>query len=89
MKKESKPEIEINIFNDFIDWLRELGPAAIKERIASIATEYPLAVLEGQTEERKYPDAPRNLRFLQEFLFQLYCLEIEMEPEKDLTLTHN
>jgi hypothetical protein len=83
MKKKPKPEIEINIFNDFIDWLREQGPAAIKERIASIAQEYPLAVLEGQTEERAYPDAPRNLRFLQEFLFQLYCLESELEPKKN------
>lgn len=82
MAIKPKPEIEINIFNDFTDWLKELGPAAIKERIASIAQEYPLAVLEGQTESRTYPDAPRNLRFLQEFLFQLYCLEIEMEPKK-------
>lgn len=82
MKKEPKQEIEINIFNDFIDWLRELGPAAIKERIASIAQEYPLAVIEGIAENRTYPDAPRNLRFLQEFLFQLYCLECELEPPK-------
>lgn len=81
MKKEPKQEFEINIFNDFIDWLRELGPAAIKERIASIAQEYPLAVIEGIAESRTYPDAGKNLRFIQEFLFQLDCLEIEMEPK--------
>lgn len=85
MKPKPKQQVEINIYSDFLDWLRELGPAAIKERIASIAQEYPLAVIEGQTEERTYPDAPRNLRFLQEFLFQLYCLECELEPKKSKT----
>jgi hypothetical protein len=80
-----KPKIEVNIYNDFLDWLRELGPAAIKERISSIATEYPLAVIEGIAENRTYPDAGKNLRFIQEFLFQLYCLESELEPQKSKT----
>jgi len=45
----------------------------LKVRLESIAREYSLAVIESTEEGNRYPEASDNVRFLNEFLFDIFC----------------
>ncbi len=66
-------------FSEFNDYINEITPQCLAERIDSIQIEYSLAVVEGHEAGNKYPDAARNLRFLHELRFQADCLVDDSE----------
>lgn len=45
----------------------------LRARLESIAREYSLAVIESTEEGNRYPEASDNVRFLNEFIFDISC----------------
>lgn len=60
--------------NILIQLDNDLTNEQLKSKLESVAREYSLAVVEGLETGRKYPDASDNLRFLNDFIFDLECI---------------
>ena len=55
----------------------------LRSRLESIVREYSLAVIESTEEGNRYPEASDNLRFLNEFVFDISCaIEDRKKPVK-------
>lgn len=46
---------------------------ALRAKLESIAREYSLAVIESTEAGNQYPEASDNVRFLNEFIFDISC----------------
>ena len=57
--------------------------AYLRSRFESITREYSLSVVEGIENGKDYPEASENIRFLNDFLFNISCA---MEDNKSETL---
>lgn len=75
-------EITLNIEPD-------LSLEELKEKFESITREYSLAVIEGSEEGREYPDAPDNIRFLNDLIFETVWAIGEREAHKPKTVPAN
>jgi len=62
----------------------DLTHEELKDRIEEIAREYSLAVIESTEQGNDYPNAARNIRFLNEFLFAISC---SIEDKQILNIT--
>ena len=56
-----------------LDMGMEISYAQLKERLENIAREYSLAVIEGVEQGAEYLEAAGNIRFLNDFIFEIEC----------------
>lgn len=63
-----------NTENILIQLDNDLTNEELKAKLESVFREYAIAVIEGREDDRKYPDAPGNLRFLNDLIFDLECV---------------
>lgn len=63
-----------NTENFLIQLDNDLTNEELKAKLESVFREYAIAVIEGREDDRKYADAPENLRFLNDLIFDLDCV---------------
>jgi hypothetical protein len=61
-------------FKEFNQFLEERGVSEVRELLISVALDYGVKIAESVAEGVKCPFAARNLRFLNDLIFELDCL---------------
>ena len=57
----------------------EISYAQLKERFESLTRDYSLAVIEGTEEGHEHLYASENIRFLNDFIFEIECTIDELK----------
>jgi len=51
----------------------DLSYKKLRKRFESVTRDYSLAVIESSEEGNQYPEASENIRFLNDFIFDITC----------------